>query len=312
MKMKFLALLFTALLLAGGCAERPELASSAADVSSAQTSADVSSAQTSADASSAADPSSEAASSAESADPASGASSQEGEPSSAAQTSTAPSQTGGALAESPRAEDSYFDDAVFIGDSVSLKLNLYVTNCRQSSNPTLLGKAQFLTAGSMGSGNALQPVSDDSIHPLYNGEKLSLADSVAASGAKKVYVMLGMNDLAVYGVDGAAANMETLLKGILEKTPDAQIFVQTATPLVKAKNIETNKLNNANMRLYNEKLAEVCENNGWYLVDVSSAVQDSEGNLNASYCSDPDDMGIHFTDEGCNVWIDYLYTHVPQ
>lgn len=305
MKMKFLALLFAALLLAGGCAERPELASSAADVSSAQTSAGASSAEAS----------SEEASSPESVDPASGAadaSSQEGDPSSAAQTSGTPTQTGGALAESPRAEDSFFDDAVFIGDSVSLKLNLYVTKCRQSSNPTLLGKAQFLTAGSMGSGNALQPVSDDSIHPLYNGEKLSLADSVAASGAKKVYIMLGMNDLAVYGVDGAAANMETLLKGILEKTPDAQIFVQTATPLVKAKNIEANKLNNANMRLYNEKLAEVCKNNGWYLVDVSSAVQDSEGNLNASYCSDPDDMGIHFTDEGCNVWIDYLYTHVPQ
>ena len=226
-------------------------------------------------------------------------------------TSTSAPVSQGALPESPRVEDSYFDDAIFIGDSVSLKLNLYVTKSRQS-NSTLLGKAQFLTAGSMGSGNALQEVSDDSIHPLYNGEKMSLADAVAASGAKKVYIMLGMNDLAVYGVDGAAANMETLLKGILEKTPDAQIFVQTATPLVKAKNVETNKLNNTNMRLYNEKLSEICASNGWYLVDVSSAVQDSEGNLNLSYCSDPDDMGIHFTDEGCDVWIDYLYTHTPQ
>lgn len=301
MKMKFLALLLAALLLAGGCAERPELSSSTG-TSSAQTSSEAA-------------PSSASAESADPSSAASGdASSQEGNSSSeAAQTSGTPSQTtGGALPESPRAEDSFFDDAVFIGDSVSLKLNLYVTKSRQSSNPTLLGKAQFLTAGSMGSGNALQPVSDDSIHPLYNGQKMSLADSVAASGAKKVYIMLGMNDLAVYGVDGAAANMETLLKGILEKTPDAQIFVQTATPLVKAKNVETNKLNNANMRLYNEKLAEICEANGWYLVDVSSAVQDSEGNLNASYCSDPDDMGIHFTDEGCDVWIDYLYTHVPQ
>lgn len=67
--------------------------------------------------------------------------------------------------------------------------------------------------------------------------------------------MLGMNDLAVYGVDGAVANMETLLNGILEKTPDAKIFIETATPLVKAKSIETNKLNNTNVRLYNEKLA---------------------------------------------------------
>ena len=112
---------------------------------------------------------------------------------------------------------------------------------------------------------------------------MSLADAVAASGAQKVYIMLGMNDLAVYGVDGAAANMETLLKGILEKTPDAQIFVQTATPLVKAKNVETNKLNNTNMRLYNEKLSENCASNGWYLVEVSSAVQDSDCLLYTSF-----------------------------
>ena len=300
MKLKLSALLLAALLLLGGCAERPEVSSRAEEASSAAVSSD-------SDA-----PSSAAAESAVSED-SSGSGSSAGETSSAGSvsTSTSVSVPAGALPESPRVEDSYFDDAVFIGDSVSLKLNLYVTKSRQN-NSTLLGKAQFLTAGSMGSGNALQDVSDDSIHPLYNGQKMSLADAVAASGAKKVYIMLGMNDLAVYGVDGAAANMETLLKGILEKTPDAQIFVQTATPLVKAKNIETNKLNNANMRLYNEKLAEVCAANGWYLVDVCSAVQDSEGNLTLSYCSDPDDMGIHFTDEGCDVWINYLYTHTPQ
>lgn len=302
MKLKLSALLLAALLLLGGCAERPNLASSQTPESSSA--AAVSDAAPSG--AEAAGGASSAAESAVSGGTSSAASSESGE------TVSAPvSVPTGALPESPRAEDSYFDDAIFIGDSVSLKLNLYVTKSRQS-NSSLLGKAQFLTAGSMGSGNALQPVSDDSIHPLYNGEKMSLADAVAASGAKKVYIMLGMNDLAVYGVDGAAANMETLLKGILEKTPDASIFVQTATPLVKAKNIETNKLNNTNLRLYNEKLAEVCANNGWYLVDVCSAVQDSEGNLTQSYCSDPDDMGIHFTDEGCDVWIEYLYTHVPQ
>lgn len=307
MKIRLFALLLAALLLAGGCAERPTASSQAEETSSAQTSAAPSQAP-SQDASSALE--SEASDASEGAE---SAASQTGDASSGGESTTVSTNgvTRGALPESPRAEDSYFDDAVFIGDSVSLKLNLYVTKNRQN-NPTLLGKAQFLTAGSMGSGNALQPVSEDSIHPLYNGEKMSLADSVAASGAKKVYIMLGMNDLAVYGVDGAVANMETLLNGILEKTPDAKIFIETATPLVKAKSIETNKLNNTNVHLYNEKLAELCAKNGWYLVDISSAVQDSEGNLNASYCSDPDDMGIHFTDEGCKVWIDYLYTHTPQ
>lgn len=234
------------------------------------------------------------------------------EASSEAAPSEAPVETPpGVLVEAPRAEDSYFDDAVFIGDSVSLKLNRYASEQRKS-NASFMGKAQFLTAGSMGSGNALQPVSDESIHPMFNGEKLSLADAVAKSGAKKVYIMLGMNDLAPYGVDGAVENMQKLIETILEKTPDAKIYIQSATPLVKAKNISTHKLNNTNMAAYNEKLAALCTEKGYYYVDVASVVSDSEGNLIQSYCSDPDNMGIHFTDEGCQVWVDYLYTHTAQ
>lgn len=230
----------------------------------------------------------------------------------AAEPSESPVETPpGTLVESTRVEDSYFDDAVFIGDSVSLKLNRYASEQRKS-NANFMGKAQFLTAGSMGSGNALQPVSDEPIHPMYNGEKLSLADSVAKSGAKKVYIMLGMNDLAPYGVDGAVENMQKLITTILEKTPDAKIYIQSATPLVKAKNISTHKLNNTNMAAYNEKLAALCAEQGYYFVDVASVVSDSEGNLIQSYCSDPDNMGIHFTDEGCQVWVDYLYTHTAQ
>ena len=185
MKVKFFALLLAALLLLGGCAERPGQASSSqAEETSSAVSEPVSG--TESDASVSSDGAVSAVS-----DPAAASSEGEG-----GTTSTSAPVSQGALPESPRVEDSYFDDAIFIGDSVSLKLNLYVTKSRQS-NSTLLGKAQFLTAGSMGSGNALQEVSDDSIHPLYNGEKMSLADAVAASGAKKVYSMLGMNDLAV-------------------------------------------------------------------------------------------------------------------
>ena len=213
-----------------------------------------------------------------------------------------------ALSESARADDSYFDDAVFIGDSVSLKLERYTTQQR-SANPNFFGKAQFLTAGSMGSGNALEAPSSESIHPLYNGQKMSLADSVKACGAKKVYIMLGMNDMAIYGVDGAVENMQTLIEGILEKTPDAKIYVESATPLVASKNIADHKLNNTNLNAYNQKLSALCQEKGWYFVNVWSTVDDGTGNLKVSYCSDPDDMGIHFTDAGCEAWIDYLYTH---
>ena len=203
----------------------------------------------------------------------------------------------------PQDEWSWFDDAVFVGDSVSLKLTGYVTKTRQS-DPDYLGKAEFLTAGSLGSGNALWEVSDKSVHPLYQGTKMRLEDSVKACGAKKMYILLGMNDVGLYGVDDSAKNMETLLGLIKEKNPDLQIFVQSATPIHKGN--EKKMLNNANLRLYNEKLQEMCQRNGYYYVDIASVLTDSEGYLPDAYCSDASGMGMHFTDEACRIWVDYL------
>ncbi len=212
----------------------------------------------------------------------------------------------GLVPEQTAVDGSWFDDAVFVGDSVSLRLNYY------ESAVDKLGGAQFLTAGSLGSGNALWPVSDGSVHPAYQGEKMSLEDSVAKSGAKKLYIMLGMNDLAVYGVDGTVENLTTLLKNIQAKTPDLTVFVETMTPMTATSNILGSGLNNDVIREYNKKLEEMCNTNGWYLVDVASVMYAEDGTLKADYCSDPEDMGVHFTNTGCEAWIQYLLTHVPQ
>lgn len=214
--------------------------------------------------------------------------------------------TPGAVPVSAKVSPSYLDDAVFIGDSVSLKLKLYTAKIRQS-NAGFFGKAQFLVQGSMGSGNALQPVSAASIHPSYNGQKMLIEDSVAAMGAKKVYIMLGMNDIALYGIEGSVTNMGTLIGRIKAKSPNAIILVQSATPMIMT--MQRKDLNNANMYTYDQKLAALCVRNGWNFIDVAEVMRDKNGALPANYCSDPEILGMHFTDTACQVWVDYLLTH---
>lgn len=205
--------------------------------------------------------------------------------------------------KSAAASYSYFDDAVFIGDSVSLKLQGYVAKQRQS-DASFMGKAQFLVSGSLGSGNALWPVSDKSVHPLYNGQKMLIEDSVAKTGAKKVYIMLGINDVAVYDTDGAVKNMGTLIDRILAKSPGAAIYIQSATPMTRGG--EKKDLNNKVLFEYDQKLYNFCASKGYNFVDVASGIRDSEGFLPDNYSSD---NYVHFTDAACKVWIDYLLTH---
>lgn len=198
---------------------------------------------------------------------------------------------------------SWFDDAVMVGDSVSLKLKNHVTQQRQTQ-PDYFGEGQFLTSGSLGSGNALWEVSDKSVHPTYQGEKMLLEQSIPLTGKTKVYMMLGINDIAVYGIEGAVENYAALLDKISRQAENVEFYIQSATPICEG--AEVGALTNANLELYNQKLEEMCQARGVRFVDVASVMRDENGYLPRNYCSDPDGMGIHLTDEGCYVWLDYL------
>ena len=209
----------------------------------------------------------------------------------------------GAVPEGPRVDSSYFDDVVFIGDSISLKLTWY------ESAMNVLGNAQFLTEGSLGSGNALWQVSDASRHPKYNGQKMLLRESVPLTGAKKMYIMLGMNDIGVYGVPGAVSNLVTLVNAIRANAPDNQVFIQSMTPTTSTSYLRHNRHTIENIVSYNKALLQVCLDNGWHFVNVASVMYDEYGYLRMDYCSDPGGMGIHFSNAGCAAWVEYLYTH---
>ncbi|MBR5272884.1 MAG: hypothetical protein IKU25_05775 [Clostridia bacterium] len=227
-------------------------------------------------------------------------------------TSTTNSQGGLSTMTSPDLheplEPSFFDDAVIIGDSVTLKLSLYVSKCKNNGQYPL-GQAAFLCSGSLGYTNALWKLDDpQNVHPRYNGTKYRVPQGVAATGADKVFIMFGMNDFMLYGIDQTIVNAKTLINEILANSPDAKIYVQSVTPILAS--CEGGAKTNANVRALNTKLRGMCEQNGWTYLDVASVMVNANGSLKTEYCGDPDSMGIHFTDAACKAWIEYLKKNV--
>lgn len=212
-------------------------------------------------------------------------------------------ETGGKVSE------DFFDDAVFIGDSVSLKLSYYADKVRENIGLECLGDAKFLCSGSLSFANSLWDINDsNAVHPSFQGQTYLLPDGVQATGAKKVFIMLGMNDFSLYGTDETIENAKTVINGIKEKNPDVSFYIQSVTPIIsKAQNGD---FCNANIEKLNEKLKQLCQDNGYKYLDVASALKDENGNLPDNYCSDPDAQGIHFTDEACEIWINYLEENV--
>ena len=218
--------------------------------------------------------------------------------------SATPYAIDGQVPKSARVDSSYFDDVVFVGDSISEGLNYY-----EAAND-VLGKAKFLTSVSLSATNALWEISDRSVHPRWNGRKMKIEDAIPLTGAKKVYIMLGMNDIISVGVDKSVQNFTTLCNKILAKSPNVQIYVESVTPRTnQGAKSDNGPLNNKSITAYNKKLSALCQARGWYFVNVAEVMFDSTGYLNRSYCSDPNGMGMHFAYAGCKVWVDYLYTH---
>ena len=204
-------------------------------------------------------------------------------------------------------DPTWFDDAAFVGDSVSVMLESY------NSSASQLGKANFFCSVSLSQTNALSYEAGNSRLPEYpkgSGQHPKLEDGIAASGAKKVYLMLGMNCIAG-GVDRASKDLVTLVDRILEKSPDATILIQSVTPMTADSPRADDALNNTTIAAFNTRMQEICKERQWYFVDVSQAVKDEAGYLRADFSGDKA-MGIHFNYNGAAAWAEYLLTHVPE
>lgn len=208
------------------------------------------------------------------------------------------------LAENPAGDPSFFDGTVFIGDSISLTLESY---CNSTG---ALGDAKFLCAGSMSATNMLSGIILPE-WPKGSGQKPAIGDSVAATGAKVVYIMLGMDNIS-YGIDRSTGDMYKVISSITERNPKVKIVVQSVTPMAEESGSYTEKLNNETIAAYNARMLELCEENKWYYLNVAEVMKDENGFLRRDYCSDYGRMGMHFTYDGAKVWVEYLKSHIPE
>lgn len=198
----------------------------------------------------------------------------------------------------------WFGDAVLVGDSVTLKLSYYC-----EAHPEALGQAQFFCAGSLGYTNALWDLDRaDAVHPYFKGATHLTEECAEQTGASKAFIMLGMNDIGLYGTDGALQSAKTLIGNILRRSPNVLLYIQSTTPILTGH--ESGTFTNENVRLFNKSLEEYCRSQGYKYLDINSQLADEKGYLKPEYCSDPDAQGIHFTDEACRIWADYLKNNV--
>lgn len=189
--------------------------------------------------------------------------------------------------------DNYFNDTVFVGDSIMLGFRNYCMKQKDS----FLNNIQFLAAGSFSVTNALWDVTEKSVHPVYKGQKRQIWESISMMNAKKVFLFFGMNDLNISGLEGTCEKYKELINRIEEKSPDVEIHIISMTYTLKGAG--KGKLKNNTIREFNELLKAMASENGWGFMDMATPLSDENGDLAAAYCSDG---FVHQSRAAYDVW----------
>lgn len=193
--------------------------------------------------------------------------------------------------EGPAADVSYFDGALFIGNSLT---EGFAENCG------LDDVRAFAAPGVM-----VDSVFTSRTVPL-GGEKVPILDAAARTDFSRVYVMLGMNELGWKSLDYFTKRYGAVVDALRASHPDAAIYVQSILPVTAERSGEDKVYNNDNVARFNAALRELCAEKRVYYVDAASALAGPDGALPAA---DAWDDGIHLKSGACRRWLAYLETH---
>ena len=195
--------------------------------------------------------------------------------------------------------DAYFDDAVFVGDSLTRQLESYVRAARQTEEG-FLGKAHFMDAASMSVKNACQDrANPNGITFKVRGKAVSVTEGLLAYDARKAFILLGTNDIGFRTWDSVEGYYAKLIDVIHEKCPDTEVILIGVLPVTEYYcSLERVKIERWNS--FNAILEQICAEHGAAFLNFADQMMDRNGYLPYELCNDSQ---YHLSEQGEKIWI---------
>ncbi len=193
--------------------------------------------------------------------------------------STKPATTAASIFS--EADQLYFKDTVFIGDSITTGIELYGV----TKDATVLADKGLNTT------SVMKYVSD-----------------VGRIKPKYIYVMLGSNDIGFSGMtpDKLIPNYDKFVKGIKEASPESIIYLQSVFPVTKKFEAERPAYTNEKIDSYNERIRQMAVDNNVLYLNVAEVLKDANNDLRQEISPGE---GMHIVKQGYYIWLEYVLDH---
>lgn len=167
-------------------------------------------------------------------------------------------------------DKEFFDNSLFIGDSISTGLYLY----------------GYLDKSNVFAKVGLNPETAAS-HQIDGVTSIEKAENMQPDN---IFIMLGTNGLASLDASYMANKMAELISALKQACPETSVYVISIPPVTKEHEEQGNETMEK-VNAYNSKLRSVCEQSACTYIDLCSMLLDDEGYFSAVYAEED---GLHF------------------
>lgn len=172
----------------------------------------------------------------------------------------------------------YFEDSVFMGDSLTEPLDFY----------DILNKSSVLAKKG-------QSVLDAKI----------AANKLSGLNPKKVFLLYGLNDLEMFpNIADFKKNYGELVDAVKQNAANAEVYAQSVMPVQKKVQDKNKSYSDERIAKFTEAVQQVAKEKDIHYIDIKPVIKDKE------YLFEPD--GMHFTAKFYDFWLDYLKDYLEN
>lgn len=177
---------------------------------------------------------------------------------------------------------SYFDDALFIGDSRTVGIRDY---------GTLPNASYFCSVG----------LATYKIDNEYDESGQTIYDKLSYNHYGKIYIMLGINELG-NDYEYTLELYRNFIDNLRQYQPDAIIYILANLHVTQIRESQGDLVNNTAINAVNEATAQLADDQTIFYLDVNEIFDDSTGCLMSECSSD----GVHVLAKYYETWCNWL------
>ena len=193
-------------------------------------------------------------------------------------------------------DDSYFDDAVFIGDSRTVGMYEY-------------GGLEETSTFYASTGLTIYKMFDSAIVSVPGQKKkITVEEALSEKQFAKIYLMIGINEMGTGTVESFMKAYGEAVQHLQELQPEAVIYLQAIMKVTTERSEQGDYITNEGIEARNEEIAKLADDRKIFFLDVNPEICDETGGMVASYTYD----GVHLKAQYIPIWLNFLKEHAVE